>query len=72
MIDVLKQTSNKFSIEPHIETRIIVRNKVGQIITDKVFMDKASIHKSDYGLGLFIIHAINQGEIQTLKWVNAK
>ena len=70
--DVLKQTSNKFSIEPHIETRRIIRNKVGQIITDKVFMDKASIHKSDYGLGLFIIHAINQGEIQTLKWVNAK
>ena len=70
--DVLKQTSNKFSIEPHIETRIVVRNRVGQIITDKVVSDKVSIYKSDYGPGMFIIQAVTQQVTQTLKWVNTR
>ncbi len=68
---LIAQTSNTFVLNAELDTRIVVTNQRGQVETDKVITEKTILHKKDYASGLYIIQAITEAGIQTLKWVNS-
>lgn len=69
-IKIVKQTRDRFTIQPLTETRIVIQNETGQVVYDKLIGAELSLRKKDFAAGMYVLRAESTDGIQIVKWVN--